>query len=183
MELIFIFINPKKAFQEIKNKNIIYKEILIYIILFLALSFILFKNLQSNAFYGGLVQLSFNFVFLIFISLFIKVFIKIFGIDRKFIFVLSDTLLLYLPSFLLFFILIISNLNLVTQFSYGLIYLFTYKDSDILKKALFFFYYAPRILLYIYTTLGLRYIYDLNFKRSILITILIYFIIFIVYLF
>lgn len=184
MEIIFILLNPKKCFESIKNRNLLYLLIPFYSILFLILIFYLNRYLiDKSLFYGATIQLLFNIVFIIFISLFIKVFIKIFGIDRKFILAISDTLLIFIPSFILFFFMVLFFYPAISKFMYGLIYLFSYTNDELLKKALFFFYYPPRVLLFLYTFLGIRYLYNLNFKRSFLITLLIYFIIFIVYLF
>lgn len=184
MEIIFVLLNPKKCFEGIKNKNLLFKLIPFYSILFLILIYYLNRFfLDKKLFYGATIQLLFNIVFIIFISLFIKVFIKIFGIDRKFILAISDTLLIFIPSFVLFFFMVLFFYPKLSKFMYGLIYLFSYSNDEFLKKALFFFYYPPRVLLFLYTFLGIRYLYNLSFKRSFLITILIYFIIFIVYLF
>ncbi len=183
MEIFLIFINPKKVFVSIRNKNIIFKTIPVYFILFTILITFLLKKFERNLFYGAILQLSFNVIFLIFIALFIKVFVKLFGVERKFNLFISDTLLINLPSFLLFFILVVTNFNLILNFSYGLIPLFSYNQGELFKKALFFFYYPPRILLFLYSILGIRFIYNLSLKRSFVVTILVYFIIFVVYLF
>lgn len=183
MEIILIFLNPKKCLKEINNRNLLNKLIPFYIILFSIIIFYLNRVSKSREiFYGSIVQLLFNIIFLIFISLFIKVFVKIFKNDRKFILSLSDTLLISIPSFALFFILTLFNYSYLNKLMYSLIFLFSYSSDKILNKALFFFYYPPRTLLFLYTFLGLAYIYNLSIKKALLITILIYFIIFIVYL-
>ncbi|MDI6860817.1 MAG: hypothetical protein QMD25_02220 [Caldisericia bacterium] len=183
MEIFLIFLNPKKCFEEVRDKNLLFKLIPFYFLLFIILIFYLNSFLKEKTlFFGSIIQLLFNIIFIIFVSLFIKVFIKIFGIDRKFAFAISDTLLIFIPSFVLFFFMVLFSYSYLNKFMYGLIYLFSYNNEILFKKALFFFYYPPRLLLFLYTFLGLRYLYGLSFKRSSLITLLIYFIIFIIYL-
>ncbi|MCX8094840.1 MAG: hypothetical protein N3D74_01425 [Caldisericia bacterium] len=184
MELILIFLNPKKCFQGVKDGKFLKSLVPFYLALFLFLIFYLNKLIENKrVFYGATTQIIFNIVFIIFISLFIKVFIKMFGIDRKFILCLIDTLLIFIPSFVLFIIMVIFFYPTLNKMMYGLIYLFSYYKEDTFNKTLFFFYYPPRILLFLYTFLGIRFIYNLSIKRSLLVTSLIYFIIFIVYLF
>ncbi|HRU73986.1 MAG TPA: hypothetical protein P5272_03265 [Caldisericia bacterium] len=105
-----------------------------------------------------------------------------YGIERSFILSLSDSLSIFLPSYIVFALIILINKNFVSNYLYSLIILFAYKESfSFLYKTIFYFTYLPRALLILYTIIGIRYISNLNLKKSIFITVLIYFIFYIVY--
>lgn len=181
--IIYLFINPKKFFINSRNRNSILILTIFYLLLSLILIFFLKKILSSEGvFYGGIVQVLFNFIFLFFLALFLKVFLKIFGFERSLSLSISDSLNIFLPSYILFILIIFLNKDFVFNYSYSLIFLFTYKESfNFLNKTIFYLIYPPRALLFLYTILGIKYISELNFKKSILITFLIYFTFFIVY--
>lgn len=185
MDILFLFINPKKFFEERKEKNYLWFIVPIYIVLFILLYFSA-RNLFGSSRevnIGILIQIIFNLVFFLFLSLFIKVFIKIFGVERKLFKSIEDGLLISLPSFTLFVILFYFLQHKFLSLSYPLIYFFTFqKYATTLSKILFFFYFPPRALLFVYTLIGIRYMYNLNWKKSLLLSIIIYFIFFLTYI-
>lgn len=184
MDFIYLFLNPKKFFLKNKDqKNFIY-SLTIYLIFTIILIFTI-KNLSNSKefFYGSITQIIFNFIFLIFLALFLKVFLKMYGFDRSFIFSTLDALSIFLPSYIVFIIIVLINKNFVLNYSYSLIILFAYKESfNFLNKTFFYLIYLPRIVLIFYTIIGIRYISNLNYKKSIFLTLLIYFIFYIVYI-
>jgi len=183
MDFIYLFINPKKFFLNLKNKNKFIILLVFYILLTTILIFSI-KNISNSKefFYGSIIQILFNFIFLIFLALFLKVFLKMYGFERSFILSLSDSLSIFLPSYIVFALIILINKNFVSNYLYSLIILFAYKESfSFLYKTIFYFTYLPRALLILYTIIGIRYISNLNLKKSIFITVLIYFIFYIVY--
>lgn len=183
MDFIYLFINPKKFFIKTRNKNSFFFSLIFYL-LFTTILIFSVKNLSNSKefFYGSITQILFNFLFLIFLALFLKVFLKMYGVDRSFISSLSDSLIIFLPSFIIFVIIILINKNFVFNYLYGLIILFAYKESfNFLNKTIFYFIYLPRTILILYTIIGIKYISDLDYKKSILLSFLIYFIFYIVY--
>ncbi len=183
MDFIFLFINPKKFFLKLKNKNLIIFSLIFYL-LFTTILIFSIKNLSSSKefFYGSITQIAFNFIFLIFLALFIKVFLKLYGFERSFVLSLSDSLIIFLPSYIIFVIIILINKNFIFDYQYSLIILFSFKESfNFINKTIFYLIYLPRTVLILYTIIGMRYISNLNYKKSLLIVLLIYFIFYIVY--
>jgi|YelNatPaOPRAMG01_1025707.scaffolds.fasta_scaffold08433_6 hypothetical protein len=183
MDFIYLFINPKKFFIKTRNKNNFIFSLIFYLLFTIILIFSI-KNLSNSKefFYGSITQILFNFLFLIFLALFLKVFLKMYGVDRSFILSLSDSLIIFLPSFMVFVIIIVINKNFVYNYQYGLIILFAYKESfNFLTKTIFYLIYLPRAILILYTIIGIKFISNLDYKKSILLTLLIYFIFYIVY--
>ncbi|MGQ9845503.1 MAG: hypothetical protein ACUVQN_04765 [Caldisericia bacterium] len=183
MDFINLFLNQKKFFLKNKDKKFFVFWLTIYLIFTIILIFTI-KDLSNSKefFYGSITQIIFNFIFLIFLALFLKVFLKMYGFDRSFILSLSDTLIIFLPSYIVFVIVILINRNFVLNYLYSLIILFTYKESfNFLDKTIFYIIYLPRTVLILYTIIGIRYISNLNYKKSIFITLLIYFIFYVVY--
>ena len=185
MDILFLFINPKKFFEERKEKSYLWFIIPIYVVLFILLYFSgrsLFGSSKEVSI-GIVIQILFNLVFFVFLSLFIKVFIKIFGVERKLFESIEDGLLISLPSFTLFVILFYFLQYKFLSLSYPLIYFFTFqKYATTLSRVLFFFYFPPRALLFIYTLIGIKYMYNLNWKKTLLFSVLIYFIFFLTYI-
>jgi len=185
VDILLLFINPKKFFEERKEKSYLWFIIPIYVVLFILLYFSgrnLFGSSKEVSI-GIIIQILFNLVFFVFLSLFIKVFIKIFGIERKLFESIEDGLLISLPSFTLFVILFYFLQYKFLSLSYPLIYFFTFqKYATTLSKILFFFYFPPRALLFVYTLIGIKYMYNLNWKKTLLFSVLIYFIFFLTYI-
>lgn len=185
MNALLIFLNPKRFFEERRKKSFLWFLIPIYIILFISL-FYYAKGIFGNGreiIIGIIIQILFNLVFFVFLSLFLKVFLKIFGVERNLLDSFEDGFLISLPSLILFILLLYTFRERIASYSYPLIYFFTYqKTSLILSKTLFFFYFPPRTLLFLYTLLGIRYIYSIGWKKSFLLTAIIYFIFFLTYI-
>jgi len=185
VDILFLFINPKKFFEERKEKSYLWFIIPIYVVLFILLYFSgrnLFGSSKEVSI-GIVIQILFNLVFFVFLSLFIKVFAKIFGVERKLFESIEDGLLISLPSFTLFVILFYFLQYKFLSLSYPLIYFFTFqKYATTLSKILFFFYFPPRALLFVYTLIGIKYMYNLNWKKTLLFSVLIYFIFFLTYI-